>query len=91
MVEVSVGIREIKSHLSAYLRRVKAGQIITITNHGKAVGQIVPIKPLVEERIQSMVATGLADWNGQKLGPYQPVVKNRGERPLSGLVTKDRE
>ena len=91
MTEVRVGSRELKSRLSEYLRRVKAGQIITVTVRGKAVGQIVPMKPSVEERIQIMVATGLADWNGQKLQAYRPVAKNQGERLLSDLVIEDRE
>jgi len=49
------------------------------------------MKQSVEERIQAMVATGLADWDGQKLKAYRPVAKNRGERLLSDLVIEDRE
>jgi prevent-host-death family protein len=86
-----VGTRELKNKLSEYLRRVKAGETIIVTERGKTIGQIVPVKPTLEERLQAMVDAGLAEWNGQKLKPYKPVAVNRGPRLLSDLVVEDRE
>ena len=40
---VHVGIREAKAHLSRYLRMVRNGAHIVITDRGKPVGKIVPI------------------------------------------------
>jgi prevent-host-death family protein len=40
MNEVGVGTRELKSHLSEYMRGVKAGQSIIVTERGKVTGQI---------------------------------------------------
>ncbi len=37
-----VGVRELKAHLSDYLKKVKAGRTVLITEHGKPVGRIVP-------------------------------------------------
>jgi len=91
MAEMRIGTRELKSKLSEYLRRVKAGETITVTEHGKPIGQIIPIKPTLEERIQVMVAAGQAEWNGLKLSPYQPKATNKGKRQLSDLVVEDRE
>jgi prevent-host-death family protein len=91
MAGLRVGTRELKSKLSEYMRRVKAGEVITVTEHGKTIGQIVPMKATTEERLLSMVATGQAEWNGQKLKSYQPKAVNKGTRPLSDLVTDDRE
>jgi prevent-host-death family protein len=91
MTETRVGTRELKSKLSEYLRRVKTGETIIVTERGKTIGQIVPVKPTVAERMQAMVETGLADWNGQKLKPYKPSAVNRGPRQLSDLVVEDRE
>ena len=73
------------------MRRVKAGETIIVTERGKTIGQIIPVKPTIEERLQTMVASGQADWNGQKLLPYQPRAVNRGGRQLSDLVVEDRE
>ncbi|MCI0774033.1 MAG: type II toxin-antitoxin system prevent-host-death family antitoxin, partial [Chloroflexi bacterium] len=42
MVERSVGIRELKNRLSKYLRAVKAGQTILITDRGRPVGRLIP-------------------------------------------------
>lgn len=91
MAEMRVGTRELKSKLSEYLRRVKAGETITVTEHGKTIGRLVPVKPTIEERLQTMVAAGQVEWNGQKLKPYQPKAINRGTRQLSDLVIEDRE
>ena len=38
----SVGSYEAKTHLPALLKRVEAGETITITNHGRAVARLVP-------------------------------------------------
>ncbi len=91
MTELRVGTRELKNKLSEYLRRVKAGETIIVTEHGKSIGQIVPIKPTVEERLRMMVDAGQAEWNGKKLRHYQPVSVNKGDHQLSDLVVEDRE
>lgn len=91
MGDMRVGTRELKNKLSEYLRRVKAGETITVTEHGKIIGQIIPVKPTVEERLQAMVAAGQLEWDGQKLPPYQPTAVNHGNRLLSDLVIEDRE
>jgi prevent-host-death family protein len=91
MSEMRVGTRELKNKLSEYMRRVKAGETIIVTEHGRTIGQIVPVRPTVDERIQAMVSAGQAEWNGQKLKPYQPQAFNKGDRQLSDLVVEDRE
>ena len=91
MNELRVGTRELKSKLSEYMRRVKSGQTIVVTEHGKPIGQIVPVKASVEERLHAMVATDLAEWDGQKLKPYKPVAINRADRQVSDLVVEDRQ
>ncbi|MDO9129739.1 MAG: type II toxin-antitoxin system prevent-host-death family antitoxin [Anaerolineales bacterium] len=91
MNEMRVGTRELKSRLSEYLRRVKSGQTIIVTERGTAIGQIIPLKPSLEERLQAMVSAGIAEWNGHKLKPYRPAAVNRGERQVSDLVVEGRE
>jgi len=91
MNELRVGTRELKTKLSEYMRRVKSGQTIVVTEHGKPIGQIVPVKASVEERLRAMVATGLAEWDGQRLKPYKPTAINHGDRQVSDLVVEDRQ
>jgi prevent-host-death family protein len=86
-----VGTRELKNKLSEYLRRVKAGETIIVTEHGRTIGQIVPVKETLEERILAMVSAGQAEWNGQKLMPYQTKAVNTGKKQLSDLIVEDRQ
>lgn len=53
-------------------------------------GQKKPAKPPIGEKIQSMVEAGLTDWNGEKLPPHQPLVKNNSNKLLSDLVIENR-
>ena len=91
MSEITVGTRELKSKLSEYLRRVKAGETVMVTEHGKPIGQIVPVQPTLEEKLAAMVAAGQAEWNGQPLLPYSSKVKNQSAKMISDLVIEERE
>jgi prevent-host-death family protein len=91
MNEVTVGVRDLKAHLSEYLRRVRSGQTIVITDHGQAVGQIIPVGQPIEERLRSLQAAGLLAWNGQSLPDIESPVINRSGKLLSNLVVEMRE
>ena len=91
MSELQVGVRDLKNHLSQYLARVKKGETVVITEHGKPIGRILPTEMSLEERIQAMVGAGLAAWNGQRLRPSEPVVSNLGNKQISDLLIEDRE
>lgn len=41
----SVGIRELKTNLSKYLKKVKAGGELLISERGKTIAQIIPVAP----------------------------------------------
>jgi len=90
MVEQTVGIRELKSRLSEYLRAVKAGQTIIITEHGKPVGRIVPPELSVEEKLDAMVKAGLAEWNGEKLGDPKVRARVKDGHSVAQIVIDDR-
>ena len=86
-----VGIREMKSHLSEYIRRAKNGEQIEITEHGKAVARLEPaVEPYPKlEGIWNMVREGAADWNGGKPSGSKKKLKIKG-KPLSKTVLEDR-
>jgi antitoxin (DNA-binding transcriptional repressor) of toxin-antitoxin stability system len=56
----TVGVRKLKAQLSGYLRKVKAGETVTITERGKVVAELrAPAKPSGRgEAYDWMVATG---------------------------------
>jgi prevent-host-death family protein len=91
MNEMRVGTRELKTHLSKYLRRVKAGETIIVTERGKVIGQIAPVSQSLEERMKALVNAGLAQWDGKKLVSHQPLIVNQGPRQISDLVSEDRD
>jgi prevent-host-death family protein len=55
--EVEVGVRELRDHLSRYLERVKAGEELTVTEHGRPIARLVGPRPL--DRLDELVARGL--------------------------------
>jgi prevent-host-death family protein len=46
-----VGIRELRLQASALLRRVAAGEVIEITDHGHPIARIVPLRPSVLDQL----------------------------------------
>jgi prevent-host-death family protein len=94
MTQATVGIRELKAQLSEYMRRVKAGDTVIITERGKAVGRIVPIQPpepSIEARLQAMIRDGIVEWDGHKLEPRAPVTEAHGPYTVADLLIEDRE
>jgi prevent-host-death family protein len=90
MEETRVGTRELKSHLSEYLRRVKAGQIVVITERGKVIGHIAPAAPSLEERMQALEDNGFLVRGIGKLKQHRPTIINRSDRLISDIVIEDR-
>lgn len=40
---MNIGIRELRDGLSRYLAEVRAGRVVTITDHGQPIARIVPV------------------------------------------------
>jgi prevent-host-death family protein len=91
MEELHVGIRDLKSNLCAYLRKVKAGQAITITDHGKKVGRILPVDTDLDKQIDNLQKAGLISWNHKKLGSLTSQLINQSDRMASDLFVEMRE
>ncbi len=89
-MQTTAGIRDLKAHLSHYLRRVKEGETVVITDHGQPIGQIVPYERTTEERLEHLRASGLIAWSGDRLGAQAPVAKARGDETVAELLLEDR-
>jgi len=85
------GIRDLKTHLSSYLRQVEAGQTVVITRHGKPIGRIVPVPQPTEAQLEALSQAGLIAWNRQNLQPLAPVAQARGQRTVADLLLEGRE
>ena len=55
--ETEVGVRELRDHLSRYLDRVKAGEDLTVTEHGRPIARLVA--PREYDRWDELMARGL--------------------------------
>ena len=64
---IRAGVRNVKDHLSEYLRRVRRGERVTITNRGRPVAQIVGIEEHEDAEVAwGLVREGTGDWGGGK-------------------------
>jgi antitoxin (DNA-binding transcriptional repressor) of toxin-antitoxin stability system len=54
-----VGVREVKDHLSAYLREVRRGAVVHITDRGEVIAELRPPTPAGDEsQYERLVADG---------------------------------
>ena len=86
----TVGIRELKTHLSRHLKRVRAGAQLLVTEHGRSIATINPVDaPADVDWAHRLVAEGHAHWNGGKPTGAKRPTKNTG-RTVSSIVIEDR-
>lgn len=91
MEQTKVGIRELKENLSKYMAKVKSGQSIVITEHGKPVGRIIPEVKSLEERVEALRQAGVIAWSGKKLKRIKPPAVNHSDKLVSDIVIEMRE
>ena len=90
----TVGIRELKAHLSRHLKRVRAGTGLVVTDRGRAIASIQPIPSGRDtgdtEWAHAWVAAGGAHWSGGKpTGATPPVPITKGTS-VAAAVLEDR-
>jgi len=87
----TVGIRELKAHLSRHLKRVQSGARLVVTDRGRAIASIQPVQSRGEvDWAHALVAAGRARWSGGKPeGAASPVPPTEGTS-VSDAVIEDR-
>lgn len=88
----NVGVRELKNRLSAYIRQVKEGEVVRVTERGKTVA-ILKKEPtrLIEQRLQMLEAKGVIRLGeGGNLPRLNVKLKKVKGAPLSHAVLRDR-
>jgi prevent-host-death family protein len=84
-----VGIRELKDTLSAVLHRVQEGEPIEVTDNGRPIVRMVPIRPMsVTERLVAEGTLVLALDQDTEWPDPEPTPP--GERPMSEIVIEMR-
>ena len=88
--KVRIGVKELRDKFTKYLRLVKAGEEIIVTDRGRPVAVLSPLRegiPL-EEKIEELARRGLVrPPKGRPQLP--PPVKIEG-RPISHLIVEER-
>jgi prevent-host-death family protein len=84
----TVGIRELKSRLSHYMKRVQRGERITVTDRGASVAVIGPaVASPRTERLDAMLRTGAARWAGGKpRGSARPARRVHGPSVADAII-----
>jgi prevent-host-death family protein len=95
MLEVTV--RELKNHLSEYLRRAQAGEVIIVTSRKKPIARLLPFSRQHQEKSAlNEIRKQLAGMPGMRWGEGKPT-GGRGIRlheqgsMASSIVIEDRE
>ena len=84
------GIRRVKTYLSEYLRRVRRGETLIITERGTPIALLSPVDGIIPDGAMSLLETGLARWQqGKPKGAKDPHPV-KGHRNLSAFVLEDR-
>ena len=86
-----VGVRELRQNLSVYLRRVKNGETLEVTEHGQPVARLAPL-PGREDARSRLIAEGKLIPGTQRwedLPPPPPLPP--GMRPLTETLEEMRD
>jgi prevent-host-death family protein len=79
-----VGIRQLRQNATAVLRRVAAGEVIEVTDRGRAVARIVPMHEA--SRLEQLVAEGRASGATGGLLDIKPMRRIAGKPALSKVL-----
>lgn len=85
----TVGVRELRAHLGEYLRTVRAGQTLTITDRGEPIAELRPLQDDLEQKLARLRAAGRIGGGSGRLKPFAPI-----QIPgvsVSDAVLEDRE
>jgi prevent-host-death family protein len=93
VVASQVSVRDLKTHLSAWLARAQAGEVVEVTSHRKPIARITALRqqePSSFSPLQKAIDAGAISWNGQKPVIPPPVKLNDGGPLISDIVIEDR-
>lgn len=87
----TVGIRDLKAHLSRHLKRVRAGRRLLVTERGRTIATIQPVEtPPAADWAHALVEEGLAHWSGGKPAGAAHPGGTRAGHSVSAAVLEDR-
>jgi len=85
---MEVGVRELRNGLSRYLKRIRRGETIVVTDRGKPVARIIPAG--LPEHFANLMAEGEVSWSGRRFTPPRRPIRPRPGPPISDYISEDR-
>jgi prevent-host-death family protein len=89
-MENRVGVRELRQNLSVYLRRVRNGETLEVTERGQAVARLTPLPEHSDVRGR-LIAAGRLIPRLKDPGDLPPPIDDPGLRPTSEILDDLRE
>lgn len=87
---IQAGVRKLRSHLSEYLRQVRQGERVVITDRGRPVAALVGLgQNEASEVAWALVHQGLGEWSGGKPEGLADAPRVPGRR-AEEVVVEDR-
>jgi prevent-host-death family protein len=88
-----VGVRELRQNASALLRRVQAGETLEVTDRGRPVARLVPVRPMsvLDQLIAEGRATPARYSLRESMRRFPPVPPKPGLPLPSEILAKLRE
>lgn len=93
-MRVTIGSRELKTRLGTYLRQVREGATILVTDRGRPVAELRPVPPAAtddEARLAELAAAGLVTPRSRTTPPVEENPVRIPGPPISQTVIEDRE
>jgi prevent-host-death family protein len=94
----TVGVRDLKNRLSEYLRRVRAGESLLVTDRGEVVAELLPpgqvkADPAIPAGLHALAKRGLITLGTLESDSdlYPALPRGRGERRHSAAELLDEE
>lgn len=87
----TVGIREFRSRLGHYVKLLRRGQRLTLTDRGQVLARVTPQgskQPSQDPDVEALIKAGY-QWSGKKPVFPRPGIKIKGG-PMSDTVLEDR-
>jgi len=81
----TIGIREARQNLSIYLERVKRGEAVTITEHGRPVAVLRPIDA-TDDPVAALIAAGRAQAATRPVASLPKPKRQTGKTSLSRIL-----
>ncbi len=85
---IEVGVRELRDGTSRYVERAQAGEVITVTKHGKPVARLVPVD--LPPEMARLLEEGRVRWTGRKPGFGAPARLRQEGRTAADYVAEGR-